>query len=56
MDGDPTVKKRMVTINPKDLIGLTFLKDTEEDGQRFCARVICAVIEKEDQLKRGQSI
>jgi hypothetical protein len=32
MDGDPTVKKRMVTIDPKDLIGSTFLKDTEEEA------------------------
>jgi hypothetical protein len=33
VDGDPNVKKRMVTIDPKDLIGRTFLKDSEEDGQ-----------------------
>jgi hypothetical protein len=33
MDGDPTVKKRMVTIDPKDLIGHTFLKETGEDGK-----------------------
>jgi len=25
----------MITIDPKDLLGLTFLKDAEEDGQRF---------------------
>jgi hypothetical protein len=53
MDGDPTVKKHMVTIDPKDLIGRIFLKDTEEDGQRLRARVVRAVIEKEDQLKKG---
>jgi hypothetical protein len=28
---DPSVQRRMVTIDPKDLIGLTFLKDSEED-------------------------
>jgi hypothetical protein len=36
LDGSPSVKRRrMVTIDPKDLIGFTFLKDSEEDGQGF---------------------
>ena len=52
MDGDPSVKRRMVTIDPKDLIGRTFLKDSEEDGQRFRARVVRAVIEKEESLNK----
>jgi len=43
----------MVTIDPKDLIGRTFLKDSEEDGQRFRARVVRAVIDKEEDLKKG---
>jgi hypothetical protein len=34
----------MVMIDPKDLIGRTFLKDLEEDGPR----VVCAVDDKED--------
>jgi hypothetical protein len=33
VDGGPSVKQRMVTIDPKDLIGRTFLLDTEDDGQ-----------------------
>ena len=53
MNGDPSVKRRMVTIDPKDLIGRTFLKDEEEDGQQFRARVVCAVIDKNDALKKG---
>jgi hypothetical protein len=53
VDGDPNVKKRMVTIDPKDLIGRTFLKDSEEDGQHFRARVVCAVVDQEDKLKKG---
>ena len=54
LDGnDPSVKRRMVTIDPKDLIGRTFLKDAEEDGQRFRARVVRAVMDKEDKLKKG---
>jgi hypothetical protein len=35
---------KMVTIDPKNLIGRTFLNDSEEDGQRFqssgCTRCI----------------
>jgi hypothetical protein len=53
LDGNPNVKRRMVTIDPKDLIGRSFLKDSEEDGQRFRARVVRAVIDKEDELKKG---
>jgi hypothetical protein len=54
LDGSPSVKRRrMVTIDPNDLIGRTFLKDCEEDGQRFRARVVRAVIDKEDELKKG---
>ena len=52
-DDDPNVKRRMVTIDPKDLIGQTFLKDSEEDGQRFRARVVRAIIDKEDEKKKG---
>jgi hypothetical protein len=53
IDNDPSVKRCMVTIDPKDLIGRTFLKDEEEDGQRFRARVVRAIIDKEDALKKG---
>jgi hypothetical protein len=35
----------MVTIDPKDLIGRTFLKETEEDGQQFRALVVRAIID-----------
>jgi hypothetical protein len=53
VDGDPNLKKRMVTIDPKDLIGKTFLKETKEDGQRFRARVVRTIIYKDDELKKG---
>ena len=53
LDDNPTVKRRrMVTIDPKDLIGRTFLKDAEEDGQRFRARVVRAIVEKDNDLKK----
>ena len=50
-DTDATVQRRMVTIDPKDLIGRTFLKDTEEDGQRFRARVVRAIVKNQEDLK-----
>jgi hypothetical protein len=43
----------VVTIDPKDLIGRTFLKASEEDGQRSRARVVCAVTGEEDEVKKG---
>jgi hypothetical protein len=53
VDGDPNVKQCMVTIDPKDLIGRMFLMDTEDDGQRFRACVVHAVIDKEEELTKG---
>jgi hypothetical protein len=52
-DVNQTVKRRMATIDPKDLIGRTFLKDTDKDGQRFRARVVRVLVEKEEDLKKG---
>jgi hypothetical protein len=40
VDRGPNVKKRMVTIDPEDLFGRTFLKDAEEDGQWFRVCVV----------------
>jgi hypothetical protein len=51
LDDDPSVQRRMVTIDPKDLTGRTFLKDSEEDGKSFRARVVRAVLDKEDNMK-----
>jgi hypothetical protein len=48
-DGLCDRKTKMITIDPKELIGRTFLKETEEDGQRFQARVVWAIIDKEKQ-------
>jgi hypothetical protein len=53
VDEDPNLKKRTVTIDPKDPIGRTFLKETEEDGQWFRACVVRAIIDKDDELKKG---
>ena len=48
---DPKVTRRMPTIDPKDLIGRTFLKETETDGQRFRARIVRAIIDKDNEVK-----
>jgi hypothetical protein len=53
-DDDPNVKRRrLTTIEPKDLIGRTFLKESEQDGQRFQAQVVRAIVDKEFDLKQN---
>ena len=47
-----TIPRHMPTIDPKDLIGRTFLKETEADGQRFRARIVRAITEKDADLQR----
>ena len=47
-----TIPRRMPTIDPKDLLGRTFLKETEADGQRFRARIVRAITEKDAELQR----
>jgi hypothetical protein len=49
----PNVKKRIITIDLQELIGRTFLKDAEEDVQRFCVCVVHAVVGREEELKKG---
>ena len=41
-----------ITFSPDDLVGRTFLKQPEEDGQRFRARIVCKIIEMEENEKR----
>jgi hypothetical protein len=48
-----SVKRHMITIDPIDLIGQTFLTNSGEHRQLFRARVVCAVRGKEDELKKG---
>jgi hypothetical protein len=43
----------MVTIDTKDLVGHTYLKVSEEDGQCFPACVGCAIVEDENEPKQG---
>jgi hypothetical protein len=44
--------RRRVTINPEKRIGRTFLKGTEADGQRFRSRVVRAIVDKDNELKK----
>jgi hypothetical protein len=53
VDVDPNVKRHMVMIDPKDLIGRTFLKDAEDYGQQFRARVARAIVDRETERKKG---
>ena len=47
----PSIANRMATIKPDSLLGRTFLMETDENGQRFRARVVKAIIDKENELK-----
>ena len=49
---EPSVPRRMPTIDPKDLLGCTFLKDSEADGQRSSARIVRAILEHDADMKR----
>jgi hypothetical protein len=52
-ESDPSVKSRtMVTIDPADLIGQTFLKDTEEDGQQFRARIVKTILDEDEERQK----
>ena len=43
----------MATFDPSDLIGRTFLKPPEEDGQRFRAKIVEAIVEQEQDLSNN---
>jgi hypothetical protein len=49
---EPSVPRHMPTIDPKDLLGRTFLKDSESDGQRFRAWIVRAILEHDADMKR----
>jgi hypothetical protein len=48
---EPSVPRRMPTIDPKDLFGRTFLKGPEADGQRFRARIVRTILEHDADMK-----
>jgi hypothetical protein len=53
---EPSVPRRMPTIDPKDLLGRTFLKDSEADGQRFRARIVRAILEHDADMKHDPQL
>jgi hypothetical protein len=48
----PSVTRPMPSVNPDNLIVCTLLKDTEENGQRFRARIVKVIIDKEAEMHK----
>jgi hypothetical protein len=46
--GDDTV-----IVDPQELLGCTFLMDTQEDGQRFCARIVECISDHESNIRHS---
>jgi hypothetical protein len=40
----------MVIVNPQELLGRTFLMDTQEDGQRFCTHIVEYISDHESNV------
>jgi hypothetical protein len=48
--GDDTV-----IVDPQELLGRTFLMDTQEDGQRFCACIVECISDHESNVRRSDN-
>jgi hypothetical protein len=48
--GCPSTGDDTVIVNLQELLGCTFLMDTQEDGQRFCARIIECISDHESNV------
>jgi hypothetical protein len=40
-------------VNPEELIGSTFLWDTQDDGQQFCAQIVKLIDDHTSQLENN---
>jgi hypothetical protein len=49
----PSTGDDMVIVNPQDLLGRTFLMDTQEDGQRFCARIVKCIFNHKSNVRHS---
>jgi hypothetical protein len=49
----PSTGDDMVIVDPQELLGCTFLMDTQEDGQRFCARIVECISDHEANVRRS---
>jgi len=47
---DGTKLSHLPTFHPSDLVGCTFLLDPQEDGQRFCTRIVEALEDHDAKL------
>jgi hypothetical protein len=49
----PSTGDDMVIVNPQELLGRTFLMDTQEDGQRFHAHIVECISDHESIVRRS---
>jgi hypothetical protein len=49
----PSTGDDMVIVDPQELLGCTFLMDTQEDGQRFRARIVECLSDHESNVRRS---
>jgi hypothetical protein len=49
----PSTGDDMVIVDPQELLGRTFLMDTQEDGQRFRARIVECISDHESNVRRS---
>ena len=51
-DEDESPRKPMPIFDPTDLVGRTFLMDPQENGERYCTKILEALVESEEQLAK----
>jgi hypothetical protein len=51
----PTTGDDTVIVNPQDLLGCTFLMDTQEDGQRFRAHIVEGISDHKSNICRSDN-
>jgi uncharacterized protein YoxC len=49
----PSTGDDTVIVDPQELLGRTFLMDTQEDGQRFCAHIVECISNHESNVRRS---
>jgi hypothetical protein len=49
----PSTGDDMVIVDPQELLGHTFLMDTQEDGQRFRARIVECISNHESNVRHS---
>jgi hypothetical protein len=49
----PSTQNDTVIVDPQELLGRTFLMDTQEAGQRFRARIVECISDHESNVRRS---